>query len=71
MSIKKPPQFPKEVMCWWWWLESNQRHKDFQSFALPTELHHQHAFVKKYAKVIILGNVRNSLAKLFLLDILY
>ncbi len=23
---------------WWPELESNQRHKDFQSFALPTEL---------------------------------
>jgi hypothetical protein len=26
---------------WWPWSESNQRHKDFQSFALPTELHGQ------------------------------
>ncbi len=27
---------------WWWCLqESNQGHKDFQSFALPTELRHQ------------------------------
>ena len=26
---------------WWCPLESNQRHKDFQSFALPTELGHQ------------------------------
>lgn len=24
----------------WWWKELNLRHKDFQSFALPTELHH-------------------------------
>lgn len=26
----------------WCQLESNQRHKDFQSFALPTELWHHH-----------------------------
>jgi hypothetical protein len=26
---------------WWLRLESNQRHKDFQSFALPTELRSQ------------------------------
>ena len=25
---------------WWSQSESNQRHKDFQSFALPTELWH-------------------------------
>ena len=26
---------------WWSQSESNQRHKDFQSFALPTELQRQ------------------------------
>ena len=26
------------ILKWWLRLESNQRHKDFQSFALPTEL---------------------------------
>ena len=30
---------------WWYQSESNQRHKDFQSFALPTELwHHVYLF---------------------------
>ena len=26
----------------WCWEESNCRHKDFQSFALPSELQHHH-----------------------------
>jgi hypothetical protein len=31
----------REWTClkWWPWPESNQRHADFQSAALPTELH--------------------------------
>src|SRR5690606_4557732 len=29
---------------WWCQLDSNQRHKDFQSFALPTELWHLSSF---------------------------
>ena len=42
-AVKVPPQMGKshenEVLkIWWPELESNQRHKDFQSFALPTEL---------------------------------
>ena len=28
----------KTFLILWYQLESNQRHKDFQSFALPTEL---------------------------------
>ncbi len=28
----------------WCWEESNCRHKDFQSFALPSELQHHFAF---------------------------
>jgi hypothetical protein len=34
----KPQAFLIEVSLLWYQLESNQRHKDFQSFALPTEL---------------------------------
>ena len=34
--------------AWWPELESNQRHKDFQSFALPTELSgHQERVIKR------------------------
>ena len=28
----------KDLLKWWLRTESNRRHKDFQSFALPTEL---------------------------------
>ena len=38
MALKlKKPQISLRLF-WWYQLESNQRHKDFQSFALPTEL---------------------------------
>ncbi len=41
ISIKsKKPQISLRLF-WWYQLESNQRHKDFQSFALPTELWYQ------------------------------
>src|SRR5690606_29936206 len=36
---KSPLDVSKELL-WWCQLDSNQRHKDFQSFALPTELWH-------------------------------
>ena len=32
---------PKNDFSWWFQAESNRRHKDFQSFALPTELQNQ------------------------------
>ena len=35
----------------WCHLESNQGHKDFQSFALPTELWHQHLVLISIAKI--------------------
>ena len=35
----------------WYQLESNQRHKDFQSFALPTELWLKANFLPIYIKV--------------------
>ncbi len=37
--IKKAPDLSEAFR--WYQLESNQRHKDFQSFALPTELWYQ------------------------------
>lgn len=40
LGTKKTGQAPNYRTCpvGWYQLESNQRHKDFQSFALPTEL---------------------------------
>ncbi len=38
---KKHPDFRDRVFGWWYLQESNQGHKDFQSFALPTELRYQ------------------------------
>ncbi len=35
---KKTPQKGSFLTLWWRGAESNRRHKDFQSFALPTEL---------------------------------
>jgi hypothetical protein len=35
---KRPFQLRKSLLYLWYQLGSNQRHKDFQSFALPTEL---------------------------------
>src|SRR5699024_6140630 len=33
-----PPYKHEMILEWWLGTESNRRHKDFQSFALPTEL---------------------------------
>ena len=43
ISFQKPknPIFYRLGFFWWCLQESNQGHKDFQSFALPTELRHQ------------------------------
>ncbi len=38
---KKPLSKESGFTTWWCLQESNQGHKDFQSFALPTELRHQ------------------------------
>ena len=38
---KRKKVIPKNDFSWWFQAESNRRHKDFQSFALPTELQNQ------------------------------
>ena len=42
ITINKNPRQTSGVLTFKWYLqESNQGHKDFQSFALPTELRYQ------------------------------
>ena len=58
----------------WCHRESNQGHKDFQSFALPTELWHQpfmsafgeHCFPKASAKVITFFNLARDCCDFFI-----
>ena len=53
----------------WCWEESNCRHKDFQSFALPSELQHHFAF--GIAKIYKFGEVaKKNLSFFCLLQIL-
>ena len=42
---KRPPSCDERPFKVWCELGSNQRHKDFQSFALPTELSHLLPFI--------------------------
>lgn len=58
-----PPM--KTRLSWWYQLESNQRHKDFQSFALPTELWHHLAFCGCKGTINIL--IEQEKTKYFLL----
>jgi hypothetical protein len=46
-------------LIWWPKVESNHRHKDFQSSALPTELFGQEIFLSKIFKATSL--VKSSL----------
>ncbi len=40
------------ISIWWCGPGSNRRHKDFQSFALPTELpHHPDSFSERIANI--------------------
>jgi hypothetical protein len=39
---QKTPRNSQGFFLLWYRAESNRRHKDFQSFALPTELRYQH-----------------------------
>ena len=48
------------VIVWWCHQESNRGHKDFQSFALPTELWH-HCFSFAVAKVVKLLDYASAL----------
>ena len=45
----------------WCHQESNRGHKDFQSFALPTELWHQHFYVCNQCFSIAVAKVRKLL----------
>jgi hypothetical protein len=45
----------------WCHQESNRGHKDFQSFALPTELWHQHFYVRNQCFSIAVAKVRKLL----------
>ena len=49
----------------WCWEESNCRHKDFQSFALPSELQHHFAF--GIAKIDKNAEVTKIFSSLFLI----
>ena len=52
--MKKPKTFFNALSFSKWCLqESNQGHKDFQSFALPTELRHLLIWDCKYIKILI------------------
>ena len=59
-----------EKLFWWCHQESNRGHKDFQSFALPTELWHHHVVLYIVvsitgAKVGIIFNPANVLKEKF------
>ena len=41
IKTQKKERIIRSVLCKWYHQESNRGHKDFQSFALPTELWHQ------------------------------
>ena len=50
-TLKKLQRF---IIFWWWChQESNRGHKDFQSFALPTELWHQGCKSKGKGSVVV------------------
>ena len=49
---------------WWCGAGSNRRHKDFQSFALPTELPHRIKIESSKSKVENEGQFRFGMAKI-------
>ena len=57
--------FKHKIFCFvWCHQESNRGHKDFQSFALPTELwHHLFFFVLASAKVVLFFILPNIFSK--------
>ena len=52
LIIKKPEHL--FGFLWWCLQESNQGHKDFQSFALPTELRHHRVSGCKYSILFLI-----------------
>ena len=58
---KKQLRFLLTAFLLWCHQESNRGHKDFQSFALPTELWHQLHFLIASAKVMFFVHSRNFL----------
>ena len=59
---KKQLRFLLTAFLLWCHQESNRGHKDFQSFALPTELWHQLHFWIASAKVMLFVGSRNFLS---------
>ncbi len=59
-KIKNPDSFENQDFKWCH-QESNRGHKDFQSFALPTELWHQHFYVRNQCFSIAVAKVRKLL----------
>ena len=55
-----------EASCLWCHQESNRGHKDFQSFALPTELWHQFLFASANLRVILILAKRRAVFLRFL-----
>ena len=65
LSIIKP-RFLARLLCLWCHQESNRGHKDFQSFALPTELWHQFLFASANLRVILILAKRRAVFLRFL-----
>ena len=62
----KMPRRDCEASCLWCHQESNRGHKDFQSFALPTELWHQFLFASANLRVILILAKRRAVFLRFL-----
>ena len=65
LSIKTPRR-DSEAFLRWCHQESNRGHKDFQSFALPTELWHQFLFASANLRVILILAKRRAVFLRFL-----
>ena len=62
----KMPRRDCEAFLRWCHQESNRGHKDFQSFALPTELWHQFLFASANLRVILILPKRRAVFLRFL-----
>ena len=65
-STLETPRSYCEAFLRWCHQESNRGHKDFQSFALPTELWHQFLFVNANLRVILILAKRRAVFLRFL-----